>query len=112
MMRWSGPWRRVWVGTSRLCSCRGGRIWFPRDIWRCSMRVDELYGKRIAIWGFAREGRAALRFLRERDPALAITVLDDAENAPVVDAPLISGRPAIAASMCGFDVVVKSPGIS
>ena len=46
------------------------------------MRVDELRGRRIAIWGFAREGRAALRFLRERDPGLAVTVLDDAD-APV-----------------------------
>ena len=40
------------------------------------MRVDELRGQRIAIWGYAREGRATLRFLREREPDLAITVLD------------------------------------
>ncbi len=75
------------------------------------MHVDELRGRRIAIWGFAREGRAALRFLRERDPSLAITVLDDAAGAGT-DAPLISGRAAIAAAIGGFDVVVKSPGIS
>ena len=66
----------------------------------------------MAIWGFAREGRAALRFLRERDPGLAITVLDDADGAGDIDAPLISGRAAIAAAIGGFDVVVKSPGIS
>ena len=76
------------------------------------MRVDELRGRRIAIWGFAREGRAALRFLRERDPGMAITVLDDADGARDVDAPLISGRASIAAAIGGFDVVVKSPGIS
>jgi UDP-N-acetylmuramoyl-L-alanine---L-glutamate ligase len=76
------------------------------------MRVDELRGRRIAIWGAAREGRAALRFLRERNPAMAITVLDDAEGARDVDAPLISGRASIAAAIGGFDVVVKSPGIS
>ena len=76
------------------------------------MRVDELRGRRVAIWGFAREGRAALRFLRERDPGMAITVLDDAEAARDVDAPLISGRASIAAAIGGFDVVVKSPGIS
>jgi UDP-N-acetylmuramoylalanine--D-glutamate ligase len=74
------------------------------------MRIDELRGRRIAIWGFAREGKAALRFLRERDPALAITILDDAECTP--DAPLISGRDAITRAITGFDVVVKSPGIS
>ncbi len=76
------------------------------------MRVDELRDRRIAIWGFAREGRAALRFLRERDPEMAITVLDDAGDIQGIDAPLISGRAAIAAAIGDFDVVVKSPGIS
>ena len=76
------------------------------------MRVDELRGKRVAIWGFAREGRAALRFLRERDSNLAITVLDDAAGTHEIDAPLIVGRESIAAAIAGFDVVVKSPGIS
>ncbi len=76
------------------------------------MRVDELRGRRIAIWGAAREGRAALRFLRERDPVMSITVLDDAEGARDVDAPLISGRALIAEAIDDFDVVVKSPGIS
>jgi UDP-N-acetylmuramoylalanine--D-glutamate ligase len=75
------------------------------------MHVAELRGKRIAIWGYAREGRAALRFLRERDPALDLTVLEDGD-APDVQAALISGRAAIAEAISGFDVVVKSPGIS
>jgi UDP-N-acetylmuramoylalanine--D-glutamate ligase len=75
------------------------------------MHVHDLRGLRIAIWGYAREGRAALRFLRERDPALDVTVLDDGE-AQSADAPLISGRAAIANAIGGFDVVVKSPGIS
>jgi UDP-N-acetylmuramoyl-L-alanine---L-glutamate ligase len=76
------------------------------------MHVDELCGRRIAIWGFAREGRAALRFLRARAPDLAITVLEDADNAADADAPLIRGRASIAAAIGGFEVVVKSPGIS
>jgi UDP-N-acetylmuramoylalanine--D-glutamate ligase len=76
------------------------------------MRVDELHGRRIAIWGFAREGQATLRFLRERDPCLAITVLDDADSIRDVDVPLIGGRASIAAAIGDFDVVVKSPGIS
>jgi UDP-N-acetylmuramoyl-L-alanine---L-glutamate ligase len=76
------------------------------------MRADELRGRRVAIWGFAREGRAALRFLRERDAGMAITVLDDAGGAAQIDAPLIGGRAAIAGAIDGFDVVVKSPGIS
>ena len=76
------------------------------------MRAAELRGRRIAIWGFAREGQATLRFLRERDAGMAITVLDDAHGARDVDAPLISGRAAVAAAIGNFDVVVKSPGIS
>ncbi len=100
-------WRRL----AALFVPRGPHL-VPRDIWRCSMRVDELRGRRIAIWGFAREGRAALRFLRERDPGMAITVLDDAERTCDAGAPLISGRAAIAAAIGSFDVVVKSPGIS
>jgi UDP-N-acetylmuramoyl-L-alanine---L-glutamate ligase len=43
---------------------------------------------------------------------MAITVLDDVEGARDVDAPLISGRESIAAAIDGFEVVVKSPGIS
>ena len=76
------------------------------------MRANELRGRRVAIWGFAREGRAALRFLRERDPGINITILDDAGGAAEVDAPLIVGRAAITEAITGFDVVVKSPGIS
>jgi UDP-N-acetylmuramoyl-L-alanine---L-glutamate ligase len=76
------------------------------------MRVAELRGRRVAIWGFAREGQAALRFLREQDPSVATTVLDDADGPRDADVALISGRDAIAAAIGGFDVVVKSPGIS
>jgi UDP-N-acetylmuramoyl-L-alanine---L-glutamate ligase len=76
------------------------------------MRVGELHNRRVAIWGFAREGRAALRFLRERDPGLAIAVLDDAGGSCEVDAPIFRGRSEIAGAIGGFDVVVKSPGVS
>jgi UDP-N-acetylmuramoyl-L-alanine---L-glutamate ligase len=84
------------------------RIWYQNDIWLCSMRASELRGIRVAIWGFAREGRAALQFLRER--GIEPSVLDD--SAVATDAPLIVGRDAIADAIGGFDVVVKSPGIS
>ena len=74
------------------------------------MRADELRGKRVAIWGFAREGRAALRLLKAR--GVEPTVLDD--NASDIDpgVSLIHGHEAVAAAIDGFDVVVKSPGIS
>jgi UDP-N-acetylmuramoyl-L-alanine---L-glutamate ligase len=73
------------------------------------MRADELRGKRVAIWGFAREGRAALRLLTAH--GVEPTVLDDNAEADA-DVPLIRGREAVAAAIGGCDVVVKSPGIS
>ena len=77
------------------------------------MRADELRGRRVAIWGYGREGRAAVRFLRARDLGAALTILDDAAESEANDgAPVIRGRAAIVAAMTGFDVVVKSPGIS
>jgi UDP-N-acetylmuramoyl-L-alanine---L-glutamate ligase len=76
------------------------------------MRADKLRGRRIAIWGYGREGRATLHFLRARMPDAAITILDDATDSLDDGAPLIRGREAVAAAIAGFDVVVKSPGIS
>lgn len=78
-----------------------------------AVAAHHLSGKRIAIWGFGREGRAALRFLRARIPDVALTVLDDAaDQVGAGDVPIVSGRAAIATAIEAFDVVVKSPGIS
>jgi UDP-N-acetylmuramoylalanine--D-glutamate ligase len=76
------------------------------------MRVDDLRGKRVAIWGFGREGRAAVRFLRASDPEMALTIMDDTAESSGGDLPFIRGRAAIAAAITDFSVVVKSPGIS
>lgn len=72
------------------------------------MHVGDLRGKHVAIWGYGREGHAALQLLREH--GVEPTILDD--NPVDTDAPLISGPEAVAAALPGFDVVVKSPGIS
>jgi UDP-N-acetylmuramoylalanine--D-glutamate ligase len=78
-----------------------------------AVAAHHLSGKRIAIWGFGREGRAALRFLRARIPDVALTVLDDAaDQVGAGDVPIVSGRASIATAIEAFDVVVKSPGIS
>src|SRR5690242_12051239 len=109
MRPWFKPWhRRFTVARSPRCSHCGARISCLNATWRCSMHAHELRGKRIAIWGYGREGRAALRFLRER--GVEATVLDD--GAIEADVPLITGRAAIAAAIGSFDAVVKSPGIS
>jgi UDP-N-acetylmuramoylalanine--D-glutamate ligase len=70
--------------------------------------------KSAAIWGFGREGRAALAHLAKARPDLALSILDDA---PVQDAPagaaVLIGPDGLEALKDGrFDVVVKSPGIS
>jgi UDP-N-acetylmuramoyl-L-alanine---L-glutamate ligase len=80
------------------------------------MPIAELTGRRVAIWGFGREGRAAISALRQRCGEQHFTLFcSDAEvdAARTFDAALeiIAGEPD-AAALGQFDVVVKSPGIS
>ena len=80
------------------------------------MRIAELAGKRVAVWGFGREGRAAIGALRTRLPQLPLTLFcgeAEATAAQAFDAELTirTGAPD-AAALAGFQVVVKSPGIS
>lgn len=67
----------------------------------------------VAIWGFGREGRASLAYMRRHYPKLNPTVLNDAPLTVPCDAPAIAGPDAMARLLAAdFDVVVKSPGIS
>lgn len=68
----------------------------------------------VAIWGFGREGQAALAWLRARYPAAAVTILNDTPlAAPPPDAAVITGE-GVAQALAGgrFEVVIKSPGVS
>jgi UDP-N-acetylmuramoylalanine--D-glutamate ligase len=82
------------------------------------MRLAELDGRRVALWGLGREGRATLRAIRRVLPELPLTVLDDASPPPEAedvltgDVRIVTGRDAVAGVLGDFDVVVKSPGIS
>jgi UDP-N-acetylmuramoylalanine--D-glutamate ligase len=71
----------------------------------------------VAIWGFGREGRAALAFIRENYPHLDPTILNDAplteEAGPLPPIRAIHGEAVADALRAGhFDLVIKSPGIS
>lgn len=81
------------------------------------MRLDQLEPLRIAIWGFGREGRAALRALRSRYSSKPLTLLcsvaEGVEAEALADPQLkINTNIVDAAALMQFDVVIKSPGIS
>ncbi|GAB3056809.1 UDP-N-acetylmuramoyl-L-alanine--D-glutamate ligase [Stenotrophomonas tumulicola] len=80
------------------------------------MKISQLEGKRVALWGWGREGRAAFTVLRQRLPTLSLSLFCPAaevESARVEMAGALDvrGEPT-AEALAGFEVVIKSPGIS
>jgi len=80
------------------------------------VRISQLEGRRVALWGWGREGRAAWRAVRARLPALPLTLFcneAEAGEAASLGDPLLDTRTrAGVEALSAFDVVVKSPGIS
>ena len=80
------------------------------------MRISQLEGRRVALWGWGREGRAAYHAIRARLPVQPLTLFCNAaeaeEAAAFADANLRIELEASAALLGAQDVVVKSPGIS
>ena len=78
--------------------------------------IAALAGQRVAVWGFGREGRAAIGALRRRLPQLSLTLFcsaAEADDAKHFDAALaIVTEEPDAHALTQFDVVLKSPGIS
>lgn len=80
------------------------------------MQISQLEGRRVALWGWGREGRAAFAVLRARLPHLPLTLFCpqaeiEAARAEAGGALDVRGEPD-AAALSAFDVVIKSPGIS
>lgn len=82
------------------------------------MRLRELAGRRVAIWGLGLEGRAVLAALRRALPEQPVTLIDEAADAALAADLAADPRLSLDLSrpvgdrLTGFDVVVKSPGIS
>ncbi len=77
------------------------------------MRLRELEGRRLALWGLGREGWSTFHALRRALPQEPLTVLDDADlDVDEHDVAVVTGREAVAAALPTFDVVIKSPGVS
>lgn len=80
------------------------------------MHFAELADRRVAVWGFGREGRATIAALRARLPTLPLSLYCSASEVDAAqqfdNALAIHGNAPDAATLANYDVVVKSPGIS
>jgi UDP-N-acetylmuramoylalanine--D-glutamate ligase len=78
--------------------------------------IAQLEGRRVALWGWGREGRAAYHAIRARLPQLPLTLFCNVEETADAiasgDTLLTIENVADAARLGGYEIVVKSPGIS
>lgn len=89
------------------------------------VRISQLEGQRVGLWGWGREGRAAYRALRRAHPGadppaprfsgpltLFCTAEESADAQALGDALLHIETTVTAERLSDCDVVIKSPGIS
>lgn len=80
------------------------------------MRISQLEGQPVALWGWGREGRSAWRAIRAALPLQPLTLFcseaETAEAHALGDPRLAVETTVDAAALSRFAVVVKSPGIS
>ncbi|NBE84855.1 UDP-N-acetylmuramoyl-L-alanine--D-glutamate ligase [Micromonospora rubida] len=81
------------------------------------MRLSDLRGRTVAVWGTGREGRAAVTAIAAHGPAGLVAVDDSANflalpwDGPLAEAaPLVTGDEGLA-RLAAADVVVRSPGV-
>jgi len=81
------------------------------------MKIADLAGAKVALLGFGREGMASFDAITRRLPKQRLSVLpnqDVAQPASHASHPQMDWQPGLISSeyLSGFDVIVKSPGIS
>lgn len=75
------------------------------------VRLDELRGRRVVVWGAGREGSAAVAVLTRHAPPAELTVIVDGD--PSGDSTTVSSdSPEGRAALARTEVIVKSPGVS
>lgn len=75
------------------------------------MRLADLRGRSVVVWGTGREGLAAVAAVRAHGPAALVAVADSADAAQFAGVQLFGGEDA-RARLLAADVVVRSPGVS
>jgi len=89
---------------------------FPPLSGACCVKISDLENKRVAIWGYGREGRAALAALRWRLPRQPITVFcndNEASALLAMEDPNCHIETEVdGEKLSAFEYVIKSPGIS
>ncbi len=81
------------------------------------MRLSDLRGRKVAVWGTGREGRAAVTAIAAHGPADLVAVDDSGSflslpwDGPLAEAaPLVTGEAGFD-RLAAADVVVRSPGV-
>ncbi len=75
---------------------------------------EEFEGKKIVIWGFAREGKASLTWIRKVCPDLPVTIAEGRKtdlDAIMASYPNVTAVYDDTLDFAQFDMVLKSPGI-
>ncbi len=76
-----------------------------------AVRLDDLRGRRVVVWGAGREGGAAVSVLTRHAPPAELTVIVDGE--PSIGSTAVSSdSPEGFAVLARAEVIVKSPGVS
>ncbi|MEV4756347.1 UDP-N-acetylmuramoyl-L-alanine--D-glutamate ligase [Micromonospora sp. NPDC049559] len=81
------------------------------------MRLSDLRGRSVAVWGTGREGRAAVTAIAAHGPASLVAVDDSANflslpwSGPLAQAAPLHTGPEAFGRLAAADVVVRSPGV-